>query len=52
MNKNVFAIVAIVILIFACVGTVTDANNVPLLVGLACFNWISYQAETIKEKLK
>lgn len=51
-SKNISGLIAIVLLIAALIGTVINANNVPLLVGLACFNWITFQAEQIKDKLK
>lgn len=51
MNKNVFMTLTLVLIVFGTVGTIIGANNVPLLMGLACINWISYQAESIKEKL-
>lgn len=51
-SKNISGLLAMLLLIGALIGTVINSNNVPLLVGLACFNWITFQAEQIKDRLK
>ena len=50
--KNFTGLIAIVLLLMAMVGTIIGSDNVSLLAGLACFNWITFQAEQIKNKLK
>lgn len=51
-SKNISGLLAMLLLIGAFIGTVINSNNVPLLVGLACLNWITFQAEQIKDRLK
>lgn len=50
--KNIAGLVAVLLLIIAFIGSMIGLDNISLLVGIACFNWITYQAEQIKDKLK
>lgn len=50
--KNFTGLIAIVLLFMALIGATIGTDNISLLVGIACFNWITYQAEQIKDRLK
>ncbi len=50
--KMFVGLIAILLLIAAFVRSAVDTEDVTLLIGLSCFNWITFQAEQIKDKLK